>query len=584
MNRTEDGIPVRTLFIPNISVCVRIIDIFSFFFCFSVINIKLHFFSHLAQNFQITNKTLCDYFRQFGAIERVQILPERVRLYNLIGDNSNSVVNALNATEQKYFAYVTFVNCLAAHDALHQHKHEIQNHELIVEEAFSWHQPNIELLSYAEDKLKNDTTKMYNKYVFDAIDKHLDYDCIYEIMKYLTTYELSEMAKYNERFLDVAKNIRKFSIAKYSDWNSNSNSISLMDLRAFLRLQGFGETVTTLKLSMNIIKTSRSIICSRLINYLGPQLKSLSLLHFGLTTEQFEQFKPIFLRLRYLDVDLNYRFDYATLNDCWPNLHTLRIKSQGEIQLLDPTSEKPINFSNCKCLTIASSYKLHENNFQHIAQYFHNLTELAVIVIDDYYTELTRMSGLSDLQYIKELKYLEKLHLSLSRMYLTDAVIESFTELASVKDFTLEVNGTRSSSSDTIMDQLKGIVRGMPLLERFRISNVHVTDEKVLEIIKFAKNLRSLSIHNNSYALSIKMLNDIVNCLENKHLKNNIHGASTSSTSSSSSSFGRRKIFEIIVDSLKESKLLKVNCFKIRCLMLIFIDIFIFCFSDYKRR
>lgn len=456
----------------------------------------------------------------------------------------------MNSSERKYFAYVTFVNCLAAHDALNQHKHEIQNQELCVEEAFSWHQPNIELITYAEEKTKNDTANEYNtKYIYPAIDKSLPNDCIYEIMKYLNAYELREMAKYNDRFLEIARNIRKISIAKFSDWKSNS--VSLMDLRSLLRLQGFGETVTSLKLSMNIIKSQRSIICSRLIHYLGPQLRSLSLLHFGLTTEQFEQFKPIFLRLRFLDVDLNYRFDYSMFNDVWPHLETLRIKSQGEIQIIDENCNKETNFSNVKSLTISSSYKLHENNFQIISKYFMNLNELSIIVIDDYYTELTRMSGLSDLHCIGELKQLRKLHLSLSRMYLTDTAIESLATLTTIRDFTLEVNGTRSSSNDTVMDHLKGIVRGMELLEHFRLSNIHITDEKILEIIKFARNLKSLGIHNNGYALSIKMVADIVNCLETKRLKQVQQQQLLPSS--------EREIFEIVVDSLKESKLLEVS-------------------------
>lgn len=461
-------------------------------------------------------------------------------------EDSNSVANALNCTDRKYFAYVTFVNCLGAHDALNQRKHEIHDRQLCVEEAFSWHQPNIELITYAEERAKENVVRKYNKYIYEAMDKGLNNDCIHEIMTYLSTAELSDIAKFSQRFADIAHSIRKLSIAKYSDLDSSS--VSLMDLRALLRLQGFGHSIKSLKLSMNVIKTQRSVICARLMHYLGPQLSGLSLLQFGLTTEQFEQFKPLFARLSFLDVDLNYRFDYAMFNDSWPHLETLRVKSQGVIQLVDPLSSKTPNFSNVKSLAIASSYKLHENVFSVIATHFPNLRELAVIVIDDYYTELTRMSGLNDLHRIKGLQCLNKLHLSLSRMYLTDSAIETLTELKTVEDFTLEVNGNRTSSGDATIENLKGIVVGMPLLRRFRMSNIQIADEKIVEIVKVARNLRSLGIHNNGYTLTTKTLDDLVSLLRDQRRASQFVPS-------------KADIFELIVDQMEE-KLKKVR-FKI---------------------
>lgn len=70
---------------------------------------------HFFIQFQITNQMLCEYFRQFGAIERVQILQERLKFFDIlpaIGTSSGFVDQPPN--QRKYYAYVTFVNTLSA--------------------------------------------------------------------------------------------------------------------------------------------------------------------------------------------------------------------------------------------------------------------------------------------------------------------------------------------------------------------------------------------------------------------------------------------------------------------------------------
>lgn len=90
---------------------------------------------------QATNGMLRDYFREFGAIERVVISPERI--------HGNEPVDAANPVDffnqqqngrRNYFAYVTYVAQHGAEQALRNTRHTIQNHVTEISEAFSWNQ------------------------------------------------------------------------------------------------------------------------------------------------------------------------------------------------------------------------------------------------------------------------------------------------------------------------------------------------------------------------------------------------------------------------------------------------------------
>lgn len=496
--------------------------------------------------FQVTNQMLCEYFRQFGAIERVQILPERIRLLNLLpAVDLNSVANALdNSPDCKYFAYVTFVNCLGAYDASMQNPHKIQDQRLCVDLAFSWHQPNVEIETVMSEKQKQNPNYEFNRVIFTAMHQSLNDDCIIKIMSYLNTFFISEMAKFNGRFQSLAQTAhRRLTIVMHSmDWNDHM--MTLMDFRSLLRLQGFGQTITTLKLSINAFSSiQRASICSRLTHYIGPQLRSLTLLQFGITTDQFRELKPLLLQLNYLDIDLNYEFDYNMFNDSWPNLLTLRIKSVGLIQLVgDANTERVIEFPNVHSLLIVTSYRLYEALFNVIAKHFPTLNELAVVNIDDYYTELTVPTGRIDLQQINELNRLRKLHLSLSKMYLNDTVLSTLIDLPLIEHFTLEFSSGRNSSGELNVRNLIEIICGMPEMTTLRLSGIQLNDQKIVEIYQKTANLVSLSIHNNNFTLSLNAIDNLYLKIKAKQLRHPNTAA-----------------FELIVDQFQEDRLYEVR-------------------------
>lgn len=499
---------------------------------------------------------LCEYFRQFGAIERVQILPERVNFMDLLPAAMGTIDSASKPlAERKYFAYVTFVNCLGAYDALHEKQHEIQKQNLHVEAAFSWHQPNSEITAVMDARAKENTTAAVNQIIFTAMNKGLNDDCIMKIMSYLTLYELTEMAKFNHRFQLLAQTRRSLIITRDTDWPIQY-PITLMNLRTILRLQGFGYTVTTLKLSLSMFKKHKQAICSRLVNYCGPQLKSMSLLNSSINATNFETLKPLLQQLHFLEIELSYDFDYSNFNDRWPNLRTLRVKSDNAIALVNQTSTRPTEFKNVTHLTVASTYKLDENLFKTISTYFPAVTELAVIVVEDIYTGLSPSNASINLKFIRDLAHLKRLHLTLSRTHLVDTTTNIIADLKSIEHFTLEINNIRNLPTTTVqtvdtdntMKKVKQIVEKLQQLRSLRLSGISFTDEKIIELVQSATQLHTLSVHNSSFTLGEKLFNELVSAVVKSKSKNTVPPYNNG-------------VFTLVVDQLTETNMDEVNAF-----------------------
>lgn len=479
---------------------------------------------------QITNSILCEYFRQFGAIERVQILPERVNFMDLL-PAAMCAANSMPKlpVERKYFAYVTFVNCLGAVEALSAPNHVIQNQTLQAEPAFSWHQPNSEITKVAEAKAKLNKESAMNKIIYAAIDKGLNDDCIIKIMTYLSFYELTEMAKFNHRFQLLAQTRRSLAITSQSDW-PEEQPVTLMNLRTILRLQGFGYTLNSLKLSLNLYSKQRQAICSRLVQYCGPQLKSISLLNSNVSGADFETLKPLLQQLHFLEIDLCYDFDYSKFNERWPNLRTLRVKSASVITLVNSASTRPTEFKNVTHLTVASTYKLDDNLFKTISTFFPAITELTVIIVEDLYTGLSSPSNAStDLKFIRNLPHLKRLHLTLSRTHLVDSTTNILAELKGIEHFTLEIHNNRNMQSttahaavdyDNVMKKVKKFVEKLQQLKSLRLSGISFSDDKFIEFVQSATQLHTLSIHNPTFTLTEKLLGELVATVAKSKVKN----------------------------------------------------------------
>lgn len=411
-------------------------------------------------------------------------------------------------SQRKYFAYVTFVNTLGASDALGKQRHVVQEREIDVEQAFSWNQPTIDVNNHSSEIQQPTSTLKENLY--RHMDEMLNDDCILKIMTYLDVFELAAMAKFSSRFQAVAEQIHTLTISCHP----HERQVTLMELRSILRLLGFGHSVTNLTISIKAFNpSSQHHICDRLFQYIGPQLRQLTLEYFGVTTEQFELMKPLLIHLTYFDIDFSYNFDYHRFNCVWPNLKTLRMRTSGVIDTFVSEDDTVPEFPVLTKLMIASGYRLHDKLFERLHRACGKITELVVINIDDYYIEMTPLvQRTTDLMNLRKFSQLTRLHLSLSRSYFNADIIDHISQLTKLEHLTLEITNMQVSD-DHIFTQLNNSLRNigtcLPNINEVRFSGIPLDEDQILEMIKRAPKLQSLWIYECDVVISIRFIRNI---------------------------------------------------------------------------
>lgn len=394
-------------------------------------------------------------------------------------------------------------------EALKSLRHVVQDREIHVERAFSWNQPASEVEKYLQSN--QEPLSVYHQELYENMNGALNDDCILKVFEYLDIFELAKMAKFNSRYLALAQQIRTLRICR----EPPEKLVTLMELRSILRLLGFGHSVTNLTVNLKSFSSSEQRhICDRLYQYIGPQCRYLTLMSFAVSSEQFDLLKPLLFQLNYLDIDLNYNFDFKKFNCAFPNLRTLRIRTSGYIDKFISEEDAIPEFPALSKLMIASGYRLHENLFQRLHRACSNISELVVINIDDYYTELAPMVMRStDLDHLSDFKELVKLHLSFSRSYFTECIIDIISTMVKLEHLTLEITNVRQTDDrlfNELNSNLKKIGTGLPLIKEVRLSGIALEEDKLLELIKFAPKLESLCVHECGIQLSTQFIEKIV--------------------------------------------------------------------------
>lgn len=456
----------------------------------------------------MTPKILCDFFRQSGAIDRVQICGERLKFVDILKPGTSAGFVDQPPDRRKYYAYVTFVNTLGATEALKKSRYMVQEREIEIEPAFAWNQPSTALQSYLAENQRPISTA--TEQLYRQIDTRLNDDCIYHIMTYLNIFDLVEMAKYSQRFKTIALQVRTLNICR-----RNESPITLMEMRNILRLLGLGNTVTNLTVSIKTFYTqSQRYICDRLFQYVGPQLRYLTLDSFGVTTEQFELMKPLLGHLKYLDIDFNYNFDYHKFNHTWSNLEVLRIRSSGYMDSLFDNLEPKPEFPKLKKLMIANTYRLHERLIERIRRGFTNITELVIIGVDDYYSEMTQMTARNlDIENLTNFKNLTRLHLSINRLYMKDTIITIICDLNKLEHLTLDLTNVRQQDDvvwfNRINQHLPKLGVYLLNLKEIRLSGFPLNEDSLIEFIRCANNLESLCINECNLDLKERFIHSV---------------------------------------------------------------------------
>lgn len=400
---------------------------------------------------------------------------------------------------------------MGAELALNERNHEVNGENLTIQQAFSWHQPHFEhvVLPTPNASASAEIVAMKME-LYKSISEKLNDDVINYLMSYLNLFELIDMVNYNARFAQIARQQRSIQILP----NLASQQLTLLHLRQILRLYGFGYSALDLTISLHAFKCDHYHACDdmidKMIQYIGPQLRSLSLISFNIRMAQFAKLKPLLLNLVHLEIDVNYDdFDYEQFNDVWPNLKTLRIQSAGSIHVVKRNSLKETAFPKLTSLVILSRYKLYEHLFENVSKTFKNLTELVLICIGDYYTELN-VTIPTDIAFITKIEQLKKIHLSFGQNYLNDDVWKTLGKMTRLENLTIEVTNQRNDTRANITDaNLTSLRKGMLNLIEFRISGFNLVEEKLLDIIRSANNLDYLSVFNSGLEYTQGFLKDI---------------------------------------------------------------------------
>lgn len=441
---------------------------------------------------QATNGMLRDYFREFGAIERVVISPERI--------HGNEPVNAANPVDffnqqqngqRNYFAYVTYVAQHGVETALNAGTmHTIQNHATEIRHAFPWNQAACDVQAY----LTRVRTPSSVERVLFAEMQRLNDDCFLHILKYLGVLEIIRVVRSCPNFQAAAINHRHIRIDKSG---CDNGRMTLMQLRELLRELHFGENISSLYISSRMFSSEAlRYVCDRLYCYIGPQLRSLTMAHFILRSEQFERMQPLLVNLEYFDADYNSGFNFQAFNVDWNRLQTLHIRTIGQIdRFLDGTERLPA-FPVLTRLLLQCNLLTSPTLIERVVNACPNLTEFIAIHVSDIFTDMSRISSIN-MTRLTELQQLQRLVLSLTRRHYPTDFVEIICQMSSIQYLMIDVAKNRNRDDQAVNEVNRNLARlaaHLPQLKELQLIGVAVDNANILSLIDVAVNLEKIAI------------------------------------------------------------------------------------------
>lgn len=431
------------------------------------------------------------YFREFGAIERVVISPERIHGNEPV-DAANPVdfFNQQQNGQRNYFAYVTYVAQHGAEQALRNTKHTIQNHETVIKPAFSWNQPNCDVQEYlSRVRESNDLEKI----LYDKMTQ-LNDDCFLHLLKYLGVLELIRVTRSHQHFRTAALNHKHIRIDRAENDN---NRMTLMQLRELLKELHFGVNISSLYISSRMFSPEAlHYVCDRLSCYIGPQLRSLTMAHFNLRSEQFERIKPLLMNLEHFDADYSSDFNFQAFNVNWNRLHTLHIRTYGQLDRFLDGIERLPTFPVLTKLLLQCNFFNSQTLIERVVNSCPNLLEFIAINVSDMFTDISRIQPIAMNRMI-DFQQLQRLVLSLTRRHYPNNFIEIICQMTSLQYLMIDVVKNRLRD-DRIMDEVNHnlitLAVGLPQLKELQLIGVAIDNGNLLSLIDVAVNLETIAI------------------------------------------------------------------------------------------
>lgn len=441
---------------------------------------------------QATTNMLRDHFREFGAIERVVISPERIHGNEPV-DAANPVdfFNQEQNGQRNYFAYVTYVAVHGAETALRNPRQTIQNHVTDIRPAFSWNQPNIHVQEYLT---RVRTPNEVERSLYDEMER-LNDDCFLHILKYLGVLEIIRVTRSHQNLRAAAVNHRHIRIDRAGD--DTNCRMTLMQLRELLRELPFGANISSLYITSRMFSCeAMRYVCDRLYCYIGPQLRSLTMAQFNLRCDQFARMQPLLVNLEYFDADYSSGFGFQAFNADWDRLQTLHIRTYGQLdRFLDGTERLP-TFPVLTRLLLQCNFLNSQTLIERVVNSCPNLIEFIAINISDIFTDMSRVYPVQFNRLI-ELQQLQRLVLSLTRRHYPNNFIEIICQMTGLQYLMIDVVKNRlrdDQPMEEVNRNLATLAASLPQLKELQLIGVVVDNANVLGLIDVAVNLETIAI------------------------------------------------------------------------------------------
>lgn len=322
----------------------------------------------------------------------------------------------------------------------------------------------------------------------------LNNDCFLHILKYLGVLEIIRVTRSHQKFRVAAINHKHIRIEKAA---SDTNRMTLMQLRELLRELHFGVNMSSLYISSRMFSLEAlRYVCDRLYCYIGPQLRSLTMAHFNLRSDQFERMQPLLVNLEHFDADYSSGFNFQLFNVNWTRLNTLHIRTHGQMdRFLDGTERLP-TFPVMTRLLLQCNFSSSPTIIERVVNSCPNLTEFIAIHVSDIFSNMSRINPIA-MNRLTDFQQLQRLVLSFTRRHYPNNFIETICQMTSLQCLMIDVVKNRPRDDRVMEDvnqNLAALAAGLPQLRELQLIGVAIDNANILGLIDVAVNLEMIAI------------------------------------------------------------------------------------------
>lgn len=465
-----------------------------------------------------------DRFKQYGPIESIEV-------------NNNC--------DDNLFGYVQFVESKNAHAAFTD-RNQPMNGLYSIAPADTWHQPKLQMVNENAEPMEIDKEKSM------TLDQLIE-DCLIKIFKFCDQESLVNLAEVCQLFNGILyreifpkhKELQ-FDLHPYSkDWKccccdiAQDAFMNLALMRRYLRC--FGPYSTTVEFSFcygnNTKLTNIRRIFKKFAQLIGPNLKELRIMMLVLQEYHLNELKPLLGQLQSLKICTGYQDPCEDIDfrSFCPDLQKLSFSGDMEFVRCAQPWPSLKSLTNCsnECMEIETADLLLKNNpqlshlaistydcddlVQSIARNSKRLEKLTLYDRRDY-NEDGDLGTISH-RTLAHLLHLKHLH-SLKLMFLGDArivdgILECLPKMTSLQKLRLHCENDDDPKTHMNHRLVVDLAKKLVNLKVFHIAYVHLEQDTIKDIIRWAKKLEEFHIYCCDFEFNADIIQDIVNVRKN---------------------------------------------------------------------